>query len=405
MRTPLAWQNLTHNPRRLAVALCGVGFAVILIFMELGFLNALLESTVQVLHRLNGDIVLLSKAEYALIAAERFDIHRLAAARAIPGVASVAPLYIEGAALLRTGHDRGYPIRVLAIDENNPALDLPAFAEHRNDLHTDSTALFDTTSRRKFHFPPLAGTKPGPGELPGATAGSRSNTDLSAYHGELNGKQLRLVGHFHLGVDFATDGNLLMTSANLARFVPYRAGGDDPLKLVDLGVIRLQPSANIDSVLDELNKSLPPDVQALSKQQLIDREKQFWQQNAPLGYIFMVGAVMGFVVGVVICYQIVYADIADHMREFATLKAIGYGTSYFLGLVLEQSLYLAFLGFLPGLLVSYAGYRFLAIYTGLTMQLTPSLALLILLTTTAMCTLSGLLAVTKLLATDPAELF
>jgi len=42
LRTPLAWKNLTHDVRRLAVAVSGVAFAVILIFMELGFLNALL---------------------------------------------------------------------------------------------------------------------------------------------------------------------------------------------------------------------------------------------------------------------------------------------------------------------------------------------------------------------------
>jgi putative ABC transport system permease protein len=388
MRTPLAWQNLTHNPRRLAVAVSGVAFAVILIFMELGFLNALLESTVQVLRRLNGDIVVLSKAQYALIAAERFDIHRLTSARAIPGVASVSPLYVEGAALLRTGHDRGYPIRVLAVDEDDPALDIGPFFDLRNDLHEEGTALADVTSRRKFGFPDPS-----------------QERMWFAYQGELNGKQLRLVGHFHLGVDFATDGNLLMTTANFGRYFPYRSSGDDPLKLVDLAAIRLKPDANIDHVLTQLTQTLPPDVQALSKQQLIDREKKFWQQNAPLGYIFMVGAVMGFVVGVVICYQIVYADIADHMREFATLKAIGYSSTYFLGLVLEQCLYLSLFGFLPGLAISYLSYRFLAAYTGLTMHLQPGLALLVLLTTAAMCTLSGLLAVTKLLSTDPAELF
>src|SRR5262245_2526450 len=103
-RTPLAFKNLTHNARRLFVAVSGVAFAVILIFMELGFLNALLESTVQVLRRLNGEIVVLSKAQYALIAAERFDIHRLYDARAVPGVAQASPVYIEStAALLRTG--------------------------------------------------------------------------------------------------------------------------------------------------------------------------------------------------------------------------------------------------------------------------------------------------------------
>jgi len=198
---------------------------------------------------------------------------------------------------------------------------------------------------------------------------------------------------------------LLVTSSNFARFFPYRAGGDDPLKLVDLAIVRVESDANVESVLTELAQSLPPDVEALTKQQLIEREKKFWQENAPLGYIFMVGAVMGFVVGVVICYQIVYADIADHLREFATLKAIGYGSGYFLALVMEQCIYLSLLGFLPGLAISYVSYRVLALYTGLTMDLSPALALLVLLATAVMCTLSGLLAVTKLLSTDPAELF
>src|SRR5262245_24837642 len=196
-----------------------------------------------------------------------------------------------------------------------------------------------------------------------------------------------------------------MTAANVARFFPYRAAGDDPLKLVDLAMVRLESSANADAIMQLLRKTLPPDVEALTKQQMIDREMTFWRKNAPLGYIFMVGATMGFVVGVVICYQIVYADIADHMKEFATLKAIGYGSGYFLGLVLRQCLYLSVLGFLPGLLVSFLAYKILERVTGLTMELSPLLALAVLGVTAAMCVISGLLAVSKLIAADPADLF
>src|SRR5204862_6410782 len=120
---------------------------------------------------------------------------------------------------------------------------------------------------------------------------------------------------------------------------------------------RLESAAHVGQVMEELRRSLRPDIEPLTKEQLIQREMTFWRKNAPLGYIFMVGATMGFVVGVVICYQIVYADIADHLREFATLKAIGYGRGYFLGLILRQCLYLAVLGFLPGLAISYVSYR------------------------------------------------
>ena len=386
-RTPLAWKNLTHDVRRLMVAVSGVAFAVILIFMELGFLNALLESTVQVLRRLDGQIMLVSRAQYALIAAERFDIRRLYDAREIPGVAAVAPLYVEStAALLRTGNQRGYPIRVIAVREEDDILQIPQLLVFRDDLHAESTALVDDTSRRKFGFP-------------------RPGAPLESYHGELNGKKVRLVGHFHLGVDFATDGNLLMTAANFARFFSFRAGGDDPLKLVDVGVVRLEPEANVDDVMAQLHASLPADIEPLTKERLIQREMTFWRKNAPLGYIFMVGATMGFVVGVVICYQIVYADITDHLREFATLKAMGYSSSYFFGLILQQCVYLSLLGFVPGFIVSWIAYRVLAEVTGLTMTLGPLLALCVLFTTALMCTISGVLAVSKLLAADPAELF
>jgi putative ABC transport system permease protein len=387
IRTPLAWKNLTHDLRRLAIAVSGVAFAVILIFMELGFLNALLESTVQVLRRLEGDIVIISRARYSLVAAQRFDIRRVYDAREVAGVAAVAPIYMESTtALLRTGNQRAYPIRVIAVHPEDAALHVPALASHRHALHEEHTALADVTSRRKFAFPRLGGRP-------------------AAYRGELNGKEIRLAGHFHLGVDFANDGNLLMTAANFARYFPQRAGGDDPLRAVDLAVVRLAAGANRAAVLDGLRRTLPADVEPIAKDQLIEREKHFWRTNAPLGYIFMVGAVMGFVVGVVICYQIVYADIADHLREFATLKAIGYGSRYFFGLVLRQCLYLALLGFVPGLIVSFVSYRLLAAITGLTMELPPGLALSILFVTAAMCVLSGLLAVSKLLAADPADLF
>jgi putative ABC transport system permease protein len=369
------------------VAVSGVTFAVILIFMELGFLNALLESTVQVLRRLDGQIMLVSRSQYALIAAERFDIRRLYDARKAPGVAAVVPLYVEStAALLRTGNQRGYPIRVIAVREEDDFLDIPQLREYHDELRGESTVLVDATSRSKFGFP-------------------ESGVPLENYHGELNGKKIRLAGHFHLGVDFATDGNLLMTATNFARFFPFRAGGADPLKLVDVGVVRLEKNANVNEVMAHLSASLPDDVEALTKERLIQREMTFWRKNAPLGYIFMVGATMGFVVGVVICYQIVYADITDHMREFATLKAMGYSSSYFFGLVLEQCLYLSLLGFVPGLIISWIAYRVLAEITGLTMMMGPVLAVSVMLTTALMCTISGMLAVSKLLAADPAELF
>jgi putative ABC transport system permease protein len=380
-RTPLAWNNLTHDLRRLVVAIAGVAFAVILIFMELGFLNALLESTVQLLRKLDGEIVIVSSAQYALMAGERFDIRRLYQAREVDGVASAVPVYIETTSgLIRIQGERGYPIRVIAVDEQDHALKIPELTEFASSLKSPGVALGDIASRPEYHIEDLAAPR------------------------ELNGQDVQLIGNFRLGVDFSTDGNLLMTSDNLARYFSRRGNGR-PLSLVDLGVVKLQEGVDSVQVREALRAALPSDVQPLLRDDLVDREKTFWATNAPLGYIFLVGAVMGFVVGIVICYQIIHADISDHMREFATLKAMGYKSPFFLLLVLRQSLYLSLLGFAPGLVISYGAYKLLTAITGLTMQLTLPLAATVLGVTALMCVISGLFAVNKLLQADPAELF
>jgi putative ABC transport system permease protein len=387
IRTPLAWKNLTHDLRRLAVAVSGVGFAVVLICMELGFMNALLESTVQVLRHIKGELFVLSTAKYALAARERFDLRRVQQSQGIPGVKAVYPFYMESLdAVLRQPKLRGYPIRVLAFHEGDDILDLRALNATAAELDRPGTALADATSRGKYHIPVR-------------------NDELPGYDAELAGQRIYLTGHFRLGVDFANDGNLLMTARNFAQFFPNRAPGDDPLSTVDLGVVQLQEHADPQIVKKLLRDSLPNDVEVLTKDELIEREKTFWRTSAPVGYIFLVGVYMGFVVGVIICYQIIYSDIADHMREFATLKAMGYTNPFFIKLVLRQSLYLSLMGFFPGMAISFVCYRAMSAMTGLTMELSIFVSLFVLLVTILMCVTSGMLAVRKLLSLDPAELF
>lgn len=384
--TPLAWKNLTHAPRRLAVAVSGVTFAVVLIFMELGFLNALLESTVQILRKIDGDVVIISSAQYSLMAGERFDERRMYQARQVQGVADVAPIYYEArAGILRPYGKRGRPIRVLAIRPDDKVLRIPELISQATELEEPGVALADVTSQGDFEIP-------------------RRSEFLPFYRAELNGTRIRMVGKFRLGIDFATDGNLLMTAPNFARYFPHRGSGR-PLSLVDLAVVKLVAAADRDQVLEQLRAALPRDVLALSLDEMIQREKSFWAKNAPVGFVFTVGAVMGFIVGIVICYQIIHADVSDHLREFATLKAMGYRSPYFIALVLRQCLYLAAMGFVPGALISGIAYWFLGEFTGLTVQLTWPLAGGVFLATAAMCMVSGVLALSKLLAADPAELF
>jgi putative ABC transport system permease protein len=158
-------------------------------------------------------------------------------------------------------------------------------------------------------------------------------------------------------------------------------------------------------VRDRLHATLGPEIDVLTRQDLIDREVALWDRSTPIGVIFTVGTLMGFVVGVIICYQVLATSITDHLSEFATLKAMGYDNRYFVRLTILQSVYLALLGFGPGLVLSWGLFQFNAQYTALPMVLTVSRIAFVLVATLAMCILSGLLALRKLFSADPASLF
>jgi putative ABC transport system permease protein len=387
-RVPLAWRNLVHSWRRLAVALGGIAFAVVLVFMETGFENALFDSTVKVIDVLDADILLVNKAQHSLTAARPFSRRRLAQAGRCPGVRGAYPLYIESYdADFKPPGGRRHPIRVLAYHPGDPVFQMPDVVAQAAALAEPGAVLADVLSKPKYGIPDSA-------------------AEMARFAGaELARQAVRLVGTFSLGTDFANDGNLLTSAANFARFFPRHAGGGDPLAAVDLGVVQLESGADPDLVMRQLRAVLPDDLTVLTKAEMIDREIRFWRTSTPVGYIFAVGTIMGFVVGVVICYQIMYSDVADHMPQFATLRAMGYDGRFLIGVVLRQSLYLAVLGFLPGLIISLACYQALAQYTGLLMVLSVKRAAAVLALTVAMCLLSGLMAIRKLLSADPAELF
>jgi putative ABC transport system permease protein len=381
-KVPLAWRNLTHDVRRLSVALAGVAFAVLLMCMQVGFQNALFDSTVALIEGLNADIIITSRARYTLSVREPFTRRRLSQAAATPGVQAAYPLYIETRFASWKNPETGvtYPIRVLAFDPDEPVWRMPSAVEQAPLLRQANTVLMDERSKSDYGPHPT-----------GMTA-------------ELSGQTVRVVGKFQLGTDFANDGNLLMSTGNYVRYFGGPSGGKI-LSEVDLGLVLVEPGYDPQQVKESLINDLPDDVAIFTLDEFAQQELDFWAQSTPIGYIFTFGTALGFLVGVIICYQILYADISDHLSEFATLKAMGYRPRYFVLLVLQESLFLSVLGFIPGAIISALLYTVVGQYTGLLMRLTPGRAGFVLLLTVGMCVASGLLAMRNLLRADPAELF
>jgi len=136
-----------------------------------------------------------------------------------------------------------------------------------------------------------------------------------------------------------------------------------------------------------------------------DEDLTYQNTQRPTGLIFSFGVVIGILVGIVIVYQVLSTDVAAHLREYATFKAMGYGQGFFTGIVLEQAMILALLGFAPGVIVATGLLSFLNAMTGLPIAMTPQMAIMVFVGTLAACALSGIIATRRLTAADPADLF
>lgn len=419
-RTPLAWKNLINDPRRLLLAAAGVGFAAVLMFTQNGFRNALLDSPVQLVRMVDADLVAISTARYMLPVNQRFSRDLLRRAAADPAVREVRPLFIERLlARVRVDNRPSRPIRVVSVPQASttpsttsatlrPAwLDIPGLDRLGPLLRRPNVALLDRKTRREFGFrlDVLEQQADSPSWTSGAAASSFAR-DPDGQVVQLAERPIELVGLVEIGTDFANEGTLLVSESSFAEYFSLRNGGR-PLEVVDVGLIRLQPGAAAEEAARRLTSLSPQQWDVMTPAQLSRREQAFWTSQTPVGIIFTVGTVMGFAVGVIICYQILFTSIQDAMPEFATLKAMGYPNRYFVGLVVRQSIYLSVIGFLPALAATWGLFRVLEAASGLPMMLSPLLwrAGSVFLLTTLMCLISGLLALRKLLAADPASLF
>lgn len=390
MRIPLAWRNSTSNLSKLVLSGAGIGFAVLLMFSQVGFLNGLFDSAVQILKLIDADLIALSRARYTVPSEQRFDLKLLRHASTVPQVDTAFPIYIDRAlADIRVIGNPSRSIRAIGVPIGYDLFLSKEMNQAVRSLSSPDQILVDRKSKPKYGF---------------------EKSDLNLLHNqavELSGRSARLNGWVDIGTDFVYDGSIVLTDRGVERFLPHRNANAPPLEAVDLGLIRLK--SNDANSVELAKQAIAPllgiGVEILTKQELIDREIAFWARSTPIGIIFSIGTVMGLLVGVIICYQILFTDISDHLAEFATLKAMGYGPSYFLTFILCQSFYLTIIGFIPGLLASIALYHILSEWSGLVMVLTPGRVAFVFALTFIMCTISGLLALRKLWSADPASLF
>ena len=387
MKTPLACLNLIHYKVRTAVAVAGVSFAVALMFMQLGFREAVKISATLIYDVLNFDICIRSSDYLHLGDARSFPKSRLFRVEGVAGVKRVCP-FQAGLALWRhprpeIGEKRG--ILVLGLRPADDVLLDPAMRETaRRFLTTPDKVLIDTTTRPEF----------------GPRAGRQFGSQDVGVVSEIGNQAIRIAECFTRGAGLTASGAVLVEERGFSRIVP----GSSPSQ-VTFGLVTIDEGQNANAVAQRLRAALPSDVEVLTRAETLQGEVNRWLWDTNYGLIFTAGVVVAVIVGIAIVYQVLTSEVTSLLPEYATLRAMGYRNGYLAGVVLQQASILGAVGFVPGLIVSLLMYAVTEWLAGIPIRMTNANFWLVFALSLSMCVFSGLLAMRKTFEADPADLY
>ncbi|MDJ0707854.1 MAG: ABC transporter permease DevC [Leptolyngbyaceae cyanobacterium MO_188.B28] len=383
-KIPLAWLQLTRNKVRLLVALMGITFASVLIFMQLAFLDSLYDSQTALHRSLKADLILINPEMKTLASKRNFSRQHLYRALNFDQVTSINYIYHGQRSFKYEGNTGGKGIIIVGINPEDPPFKIPDFDQVVSRLRTTGTVLFDQNSDLN--------------EYGNIVQDLQSGKPITAEVGE---RKVWVGGTVDFaGASFADDGNLIVSAASYLQIFSHQNADD-----ITIGLITLKPGVDKQIFLQQLATQLPENVQVMTLQDFIDLEKHYWSTSAPIGFVFGMGVLVGFLVGVIIVYQILYNEVSDHLPDYAVLKARGYKHRYFLGILFQEALLLALLGYIPGFAISLGLYDVTKNATALPIHMTFQRAVLVLLLNIMMCFMSGAISMSKLREADPAELF
>ena len=382
-RTPLGWLQLTHHKSRFAVAIAGVAFADILILLQLGFQGALFNSATRLHKMLDADVIIYSPQALNLTAMSTFPRRRLYQAMDVTGVQSADAMYVSPITWKNPQTREKKSLLIIGFNPDRPAFNFPEVNQQVDRIKQPDTLLFDSKAR---------------GTYDQVIADVRTGKTVTT---EIERRTISVGGLFKLGSSFGADGHMMTSQENYLRLRPRQSQSD-----VNIGLLKVKPGYDPNQVAATLTAYLPKsDVRVVTKEGFTNFEHAYWDKASPIGFIFNIGAGMGFIVGIIIVYQVLSTDVNSHLKEYATFKAMGYSNGYLLGIVFEEALILALIGFIPGLVIATGLYQVVYLGTNLPIAMTVLTATKVVGATLVMCMLSGAVATTKVQAADPADMF
>jgi putative ABC transport system permease protein len=384
--TRLALANLRHYKARTAVAIAGVAFAVLLVFMQLGFLGAVAKTATIIYDALDFDIVLRSPAYLHLTEAGSIPESRLLQARSLSEIASVRPFMVGLNEWQNPVNGQWRGIMAMGVEPLDAPFLRDDLLQKCQQLTQAHYVLADSESRAEY----------GPAE------GERFSEADKGVQTVLGRQRVEIVGAFSLGTGLGANGAVLQSVVGYQRSKPGVRPGH-----VSMGLVTLREGAAPREAADALQSLLGAegDTQVLTRREVMRFELDRWIKKTSLGTIFQLGVGVALLVGVAIVYQVLSTDVVRMIPEYATLKAIGYRKAFLSSVVLQQAVAIGILGFVPGLAASLVGYRLTSAAANIPVVMNGGRIAGVFALAIVMCAISGGLALRKLHRADPAELY
>lgn len=382
----LGWQQTIRRARRSLGSFLGIAGALLLVLTQLGFESALQESAVRVLRQFDGEVAVVSRNFRALRDIDWFERGGLAAAHGHPEVSGVAPLLLATFPVRNRETGSLAAILGIGIDVDRPAVRLAAGTPERELLRLPGRILFDVRSQPRY------------GDLAGTLAATGQAALMTGLPGAALQADLTVVGTYQLGSSIAMEGTLLTSRTTLASLT-----NRSPERLT-AAVLKLAPGADPARVARELDGQLPPTLRALTVGELVALEQRFWRKETPIGFVFSLGTIIGFIVCAISIWQVLGQVMDENLPEYAVLQTMGFTGRFFAVVVIATALLHSLAAVPPATLGAMLVYRICAGATNLDMQLTVARVAFVGGVAVVAAVATGALAWRRLRRNDPANL-
>ena len=370
----LASRNLFHDRVRLVATVVGIVFSIILVTVQLGVFLSFERMITTMIDHAQADFWIVPSETKSFEESSFLTGSERLQALSINGVTAAVPVIVGYASWRKPNGGASTPVLVVGTPETSIGLQPWNVIEGSlRDLSMPEGVAID-----RSYFEQLGIAQIGE-------------------HAEINNHKARVVAVTKGIRSFTTTPHVF---ASLERARAYLGA---PANKANFFIVRISPNADAEVIRSRLASSLS-NAEVLTSEQFRHRTRQFWLFDTGAGAALLGSAILGIIVGTIIVAQTLYSSTKDHLKEFATLRAIGSSYKYILKVILSQALLSAVIGFSIAAVVDLMLVKMTA-DAALPIIMTPALTLGLFMLTVTMCSIAAISAIRVVTRIDPVLVF